>query len=220
MAIEIYWGSGSPFSWRVLLAAEIKGVEYVSHQIEFSKNEHKTAQYLAMNPRGKVPVLRDGDFALSESLAIMFYLDRRFPEPALFGDSGENSGRIMRMICDCMLQIDTRIDRTVLPFFRGTLEENLADAEAAAAELAEELSAINARLAEAPWLVGAAISAADIFLYPGLQLLERVMPKMGHASLGQKLLPLPEKFPNVGRWEKRIEALPFYDKTYPPHWKA
>ena len=43
--------------------------------------EHKTAEFLALNPRGKVPVIRDGAFTLSESVAILLYLDRRFPEP-------------------------------------------------------------------------------------------------------------------------------------------
>ena len=67
MALEFYWGSGSPYSWRVLLALEYKGVPYESHVLQFSKQEHKSPQMLRMNPRGRVPVLRDGDFVVSTS---------------------------------------------------------------------------------------------------------------------------------------------------------
>ena len=60
MAIDVYWGSGSPYSWRVLLALEYKRLPYTSHVLQFSKQEHKSPQMLALNWRGKVPVLIDG----------------------------------------------------------------------------------------------------------------------------------------------------------------
>ena len=62
MVIEVYWGSGSPYSWRVLLALEHKRLAYESHLLQFSKQEHKSPQMLRMNPRGRVPVLKDGDY--------------------------------------------------------------------------------------------------------------------------------------------------------------
>src|SRR5256885_521527 len=54
MAIEVFWGSGSPVAWRVLLALEYKRLPYVSHLLQFSKQEHKSPQMLALNPRGRV----------------------------------------------------------------------------------------------------------------------------------------------------------------------
>ena len=71
MAIELYWGSGSPFAWRVMLALEVKGLAYQSKLLEFSKGEHKTPAYLKLNRRGKFPTLKDGG---SSSL-------RRSPSP-------------------------------------------------------------------------------------------------------------------------------------------
>ena len=41
MALEVFWGSGSPFSWRVLLALEYKRVPYESRLLQFAKKEHK-----------------------------------------------------------------------------------------------------------------------------------------------------------------------------------
>ena len=57
MALELWWGSGSPYSWRALLALEHKRLPYVSHLVQFSKQEHRSPQMLQMNPRGRVPVL-------------------------------------------------------------------------------------------------------------------------------------------------------------------
>jgi len=86
MALEIFWGSGSPFSWRVLLGAEIKGLAYESRLLEFSKGHMKTLEFLQMNPRGRVPVIRDDGFVLFESLPILEYLDAKSPEVPLFGE--------------------------------------------------------------------------------------------------------------------------------------
>ena len=82
MAIELYWGSGSPFAWRVMLMLEVKRLPYHSKLLEFSKDEHKAPAYLKLNPRGKVPTLKDGDYVLYESLAIMSYLDRQISNSA------------------------------------------------------------------------------------------------------------------------------------------
>src|SRR5690606_30720268 len=64
MALELWWGSGSPYSWRALLALEYKGLPYTSHLVQFAKQEHKSPQLLQMNPRGRVPVLKDGDYVV------------------------------------------------------------------------------------------------------------------------------------------------------------
>ena len=58
--LEVFWGSGSQPSWRVLLALEVKGLPYKSHLISFSAGEHKTPEFLRMNPRHRVPVFIAG----------------------------------------------------------------------------------------------------------------------------------------------------------------
>ena len=80
MAIDVYWGSGSPYSWRVLLALEYKRLPWNSHLLEFSRQEHKSPQLLALNFRGRLPVIKDGDYVVFESLAVLFYLDRQYPQ--------------------------------------------------------------------------------------------------------------------------------------------
>ena len=101
MAIELYWGSGSPFAWRVMLTLELKGLAYESKLLEFSKRDHKSPSYLKLNPRGKVPTLKDNDFVSYESIAIMAYLDRQYPEPLLFGKTPREAGLVWRTVAEC-----------------------------------------------------------------------------------------------------------------------
>src|ERR1700736_3242694 len=98
--VEIYWISGSPFAWRVLLTAEVKGIPYEGKLLEASKGELKTSEFLTINPLGRVPALRDGNFTLHESLAIMVYLDRKRPNPPLFGRTAEEASRIFERISE------------------------------------------------------------------------------------------------------------------------
>src|SRR5262247_3207478 len=214
MAIELYWGSGSPFAWRVMLTLEVKGLAYESKLLEFSKGEHKTPAYLRLNPRGKVPTLKDGDFVLYESLAIMSYLDRKNPDPPLFGKTPEEAGLIWRTLTECESYIVTAGDKVVRPIFFGKGLERAEAIQQAAQTLRHELKLIDKHLAGSHWLVGDAISAADIGVFPLVQLLLRAASKEAAQPFNLGVLPLAQTFPNVARWVERIEALPNYQRTY------
>lgn len=56
--------------------------------VDLARGEHRTAGFLAINPNGKVPVLRDGDLTLVESIAICVYLAEKHPEVGLLPPSG------------------------------------------------------------------------------------------------------------------------------------
>jgi glutathione S-transferase len=219
MAIELYWGSGSPFAWRVMLTLEVKGLAYESKLLEFSKEEHKTPAYLKLNPRGKVPTLKDGDYLLYESLAIMSYLDRRYPDPALFGKTPEETGLIWRALAECESYFVSAGDKVVRPIFFGKGLDKVDEIGNAAQTLRRELKMFDERLTGSPWLVGDKISAADIGVFPVVQLLLRAASKEAARPFNLGFLPLAETYPNVARWVQRVEALPNYGRTYPPHWR-
>jgi len=220
MAIELYWGSGSPFAWRVMLTLELKRLPYESKLLEFSKQEHKTPQYLQLNPRGKVPTLKDGEFVLYESIAIMAYLDRKYPAPPIFGTTAEQTGSIWRSVMECESYLLSAGDKVVRPLFFGRGLEKVDEIQHAAQTIRQELKRINDSLASSNWLVGAEISAPDIAIFPVVQLLLRAAGKEAAQSLDLGLIPLSETFPNIARWVQRIEQLPNYQRTYPPHWRG
>jgi glutathione S-transferase len=81
------------------------------------------------------------------------------------------------------------------------------------------LKRIDAELVNSAWLVGTQISAADIALFPLIQMIVRAAGKDAAKPLNLEFLPLTDGFPNIAAWVKRIEALPGYERTYPPHWR-
>jgi len=219
MAIELYWGSGSPFAWRVMLTLEVKGLAYQSKLLEFSKGEHKSADYLKLNPRGKVPTLKDGDFVIHESLAIMSYLDGKYPEPLLFGKTPEETGSIWRLLMECENSLVRASEKIVRPIFFGQGLDKVDEIQQSAQTVRQEFKLLDERLANRAWLVGEVVSAADIGVYPVIQLFLRAAAKQAAQAFHLGLLPLGQTYPQLAQWARRIEALPNYQRTYPPHWR-
>ena len=218
MAIEFYWGSGSPYAWRVMLALEFKRLPYVSHLLQFSRQEHKSPQMLALNPRGRVPVLKDGDYVCFESLAILYYLERRYPEPPIFGRTPEEAGTILRVICEYQAYIEPHLEHITSAVFEGQADLASDPVTAAMHALASEARTIEGRLSKSEWIVGDACSAVDMVIFPGIQLLKRALEKPAARELSSRFMPVEVNYPALGRWLARIAALPGYARTYPPHW--
>jgi glutathione S-transferase len=219
MALEVFWGSGSGPAWRVLLALAVKNVPYESHLLSFSKGEHKTPEMLALTPRGKIPVLKDGAYVLCESLAILTYLDRKYPEPPLFGRAPEEAGDIVRVIMEHECYGVSAISAFSRPLLFGKLDSQRDQVLLAIDGAKNELDRLEALLASRPFIATSSVSAADIFVYPLIKSFERALGKPGADTVDHGLGPLPSVFPRLAAWCARIEALPGYDATYPPHWR-
>ncbi len=219
MALELWWGSGSPYSWRALLALEYKQLPYVSHQVQFAKQEHKSPQMLQMNPRGRVPVLKDGDYVCFESLAILHYLERKYPQPPLFGVTPEEAGVIERVICEFQSYAEDHMQKLIYAILFQGVDERMEEVERALSVVIAEARTLENRLSGSHWLVGESFSAADIVIFPGIKTLLRAFERREANELRARLLPVETHFPAIAAWIKRIEALPGYERTYPPHWR-
>jgi hypothetical protein len=57
-------------------------------------------------------------------------------------------------------------------------------------------------------------------IFPGLQMLLRALGKPDARELSTRFLPLEINYPALRRWIARVEQLPGYERTYPPHWRA
>ena len=76
-----YWRSSA--SYRVRIALNLKGIDYESRQIDLRAGEQRSADYRTLNPQGLVPMLEIDGQRLTQSVAIINYLDIRFPNPPL-----------------------------------------------------------------------------------------------------------------------------------------
>jgi glutathione S-transferase len=219
MALTLYWGSGSPFSWRVLLALEHKGLSYESQLLHFDKQEHQSPQMLKLNPRGRVPVLKDGDYVVFESVAVLYYLDIKYPRPPIFGESPEEAGVIMRVICEFQAYAEPSLSKITSAIFAGQVADRIDELTDAMHVVAREARTIEGRVSKEQWIVGANYSATDMVIFPWIQLLRRALDREAAAELGARFLPMERNYPALARWIGRIEALPGYQRTYPPHWR-
>jgi glutathione S-transferase len=220
MALTLYWGSGSPFSWRVLLALEHKELPYESHLLHFDKQEQQSPQMLKLNPRGRVPVLKDGDYVVFESVAVLYYLDARYPQAPIFGADPQESGVIMRVICEFMAYAEPALLKITQAVFGGSATDDVDELTDAMHVVAREARTIEGRLSKERWIVGANYSAADMVIFPWIQVLRRALARSEAAELGARFLPMERNYPALARWIHRIESLPGYERTFPPHWRG
>lgn len=219
MAITFYWGSGSPYAWRVHLALEHKRLAYDSQLLHFDKQEHQSPQMLKLNPRGRVPVLKDGDYVVFESVAILYYLNEKYPNPPIFGTTPEEAGVIMRVICEFQSYQEPWLSKVVEAIFANKVSDDEEAVAEAMHVVGREARIIEGRLSKEEWVVGANYSAIDMVIFPWIQLLRRALNKPAASAFSARFLPMERNYPALARWIKRIETLPGYENTYPPHWR-
>ena len=215
MALDFYHGHGSPFSWRVWLALEHKGVPYNLKVLSFQANETKKPEFVALNPRHTVPTIVDDGHAVWESLAILEYLDERFASGAkLYPGDVKSRGRIRRLIREMEGNLGTEgIDPiTSELFFKGDAAPDMEKVAQGRKRLGEELEYFSKEV-RGKYLAGDAPCAADFVLYPYLGYCARVTFRKPETKLNE-LMPAP-----LAEYKKRVEALPYFDKTFPPHWR-
>jgi glutathione S-transferase len=218
--IELYTVSGSPYSWRVILTAEVKGVPYQPHVLQLSKGEHRSPEYLKMNPRGREPLLKDGDFVVTESLAMMIYLDRLSEKNPLFGTDTKSTVRVFEGLSQVLFDCEKATLLLAEPTLYRSANADPSEAIRKAGEkLRGELKIMDERLGRQPWLVGEAISAADVAALPLIMTIARAAGKDVAKDLDLGLIPLDTHFPHVAAWVKRMEALPGYERAFPAHWR-
>ena len=139
---------------------------------------------LAMNPRGRVPVLKDGDYVVFESLAVLYYLDRKYPAKPLFGDSPEEGAVIMRVCCEYQAYIEPhvmRIMRALLnrvgdPHSDESTVRHAHDRRRGAHHRGPPVEGSDGSSARNP-------GASDYMIYPGINLLLRALCAAGGARV-------------------------------------
>src|SRR3989442_909026 len=83
MALTLYTYFRSSTAYRARIALALKGLDYTPRFIHLRRGDQRSIDYLALNPQGLVPTLIDGEQVLTQSLAIIEYLDEAYPQPPL-----------------------------------------------------------------------------------------------------------------------------------------
>lgn len=118
MELYAYWRSQAGF--RVRVALNMKGIAFHETVIDLDKGDHNAPSFVAINPQRAVPALVDeGQAPITQSLAILEYLEERFPEPPLL--PGDPHGRARVRSLALLAAADTH--PLIVPRVRGYLME-------------------------------------------------------------------------------------------------
>tara|TARA_Y200000002_G_scaffold335058_1_gene302405 strand:- start:1453 stop:2061 length:609 start_codon:yes stop_codon:yes gene_type:complete len=190
--------SPSPNARRVHIFMAEKGIECERIAVDIRAAENLSAEYLAKNPGGRVPMLEleDGTF-IGESVAICRYLESLQPESPLFGESGIEAAKVemwqRRAELNFLLEVAGAF-RNITGFFKDR-ETCVAEWGQVCAERAPKmLSMFDEQLSQTAYLAGDSFSIADITLAVALDFARMV-----------KVVALPE-LSNIERWYGEVSA--------------
>ncbi len=162
--VKIY-GSPRTSAGRCFLLLEELGVPYEICALDMmKKREHKSPEYLKLNPNGKVPCLVDGDFVIWESLAINTYLAEKY-RPELLGKTPEQKGLIQQWNVWALAELQPPlVDMIIQLMFVPEDKRDMRLVEKAKENVPPMLTILDQELKGKDYILGSTITAADFNL--------------------------------------------------------
>lgn len=225
MTLTLSTISGSPRGWRVLLGLAFKGLTAEINELKLSENEHKAEPFISLNPRGTVPVLESDGVVIRDSMAILAWLDRKFPEQPLFGETEKEAAEIWQATMESRQYLRKAAADFLTPvFFGGASVDDKGTPKwdvlrTAADAMQAEMRFLDTKLKEGrSFLVGDTPSAADAVSWVEVRLVQRasetkpdLMAELGFAELANSL-------DHLEAWKQRVFECPGVEDTMPGHW--
>ncbi len=198
----------SPPSWVIELALEEKGLDCERHVLSFEDGEHRTPAMLARNPRGTVPVLTDGDVVLYETLAILQYIERTYPEPALMPRAGTEAATGLNRLHEAgnLKEIGMRLFGYLMQ--SDPEERDPIRIDAMMSSLHRALSHWEGYYGQSEWAAGSALSLSDLLVFVYV------------ATAVHLGMPLSTRYPKTSAVYQRLRERPSVKETWPKTWKT
>lgn len=169
-----YWRSSA--AYRVRIALNLKGIAYRSVQVDLAEGEQRSEDYRALNPLGLIPLLEIDGHRLSQSLAIIDYLDSCYPAPRLISADPAARARTMAQALTIAAEIHPLQNLRVQNYLRDEMgQEQPAIGRWLHRWLGDGLAALEATAPETGLLGGDTPSLADICLVPQMYSARRFM---------------------------------------------
>jgi glutathione S-transferase len=204
--MKLYFHPAAPNCFKVVVTAKLLGIPLESQLVDLFKGEQRDASYLAINPNGIVPALRDGAFVLWESNAIMQYLAAKPTANMLWPADEQARADISRWQCwelaHCTPAVSTYLRENMFKKLK-----NLGDPDAAELGRADEkfhplARVLDEQLADGDYLVGKTLTLADISVGAFL------------IYANQARVPI-EPYPNIRQWVSQMNAMPAWQESLP-----
>lgn len=192
--IKLYGHEMSGNSYKVRLLLELLNLEYEWVKVDLMKGEHKSPEYLALNPFGQVPLLIDGDVKLADAQAILVYLARKYGDEQWLPLDALPLAQVVRWLSTTAGEIRQGPENARLYHLFGATSINIDRAHQKAEHI---LTQLNQHLSDRTWLEFERPTIADIAVFPYVAL----------APDGKiDLAP----YPHVLVWLERVKQLPNY----------
>ncbi|WP_017326074.1 glutathione S-transferase family protein [Synechococcus sp. PCC 7336] len=182
--------SGNSYKARLFLS--LLGLDREVKTVDLMKGEHKSPEYLAINPFGQVPALVDGEEVILDAQAILVYLARKYGNESWLPLDAFSLSAVTRWLSTTSGEIRQGPEFARLFHLFGV---KTIDIEMAAQKSAFILEAIEQHLSDRDWLATDTPTIADIAAFPYIALAPD-----GHISL--------DDYPNIRAWIDRIRHLP------------
>ena len=202
MKLHYFPVAPNPTKVRVYLAEKGLALEMV--RVNLQEGEQRDPGFLAKNPMGKLPVLElDDGTTLSESLAIIEYLEELHPEPPLIGTDPLSRARVrsLERLCDTgiLANVARIIHATNSPLGLPPRPEVALQARE---QLTQALSALESKLGAGPFVAGPRVSIADCTLWAAC----------GFAAF--RKVELGDGHPTADRWREFFATRPSTDLPF------
>lgn len=172
MKLHNFFRSGT--SHRLRIALNLKGIEYEYVAVDLRTEEHLGAAFRALNPQALVPALVTGELTLTQSPAIIEWLEERYPNPPLLPAGADDRARVRALAAIVGCDIHPINNRRILEYLKKTLHCDEAAVEAwcgtwiqAGFDALEELLAADER--RGAFCFGDAPTIADVYLVPQVE---------------------------------------------------
>ena len=205
--MELYNYFRSSASYRVRIALALKGLAYDYKPVHLAKNEQFTESYAAVSAARLVPLLVDGEHSLTQSMAIIEYLDETHPEPPLLPRDAIGRARVRALALDIACEIHPLNNLRVLRYLVRDLKINEDDKNRWYRHWVETgLEVVERQLAAQPatFCHGDAPTMADCMLVPQIFNARRFDARLEHV-------------PQVMRVFEACMALDAFEATRPEH---
>jgi maleylacetoacetate isomerase len=157
--------------YRVRIALKLKGIDYETRQVDLRGDEQKSGSYRVLNPQGLVPTLEIDGHRLTQSLAIINYLDIRYPNQPLIPAAAADRAHVVAMAMTIACDIHPLNNLRVLKYLKNELSHDQGDVDLWYAHwITEGLAALEVMAAPqaGSFLFGNAPTGADVCLVPQL----------------------------------------------------
>jgi len=193
--IKLYDFPSSPNCQRVRVVLEEKTLAYDTVRVDLPKKEQKEPEFLKLNPRGKVPVLVDGETVLYESRIINEYLEEQYPEPPLMPKDPARRAKIRLLMDYALTELIPPHQKLRQQMLKDENERDQTEVESAKRELIDMLQKFEQELTDQPYLAGD-FSLLDAAVIP------RFLRLAEWNVLNDRSLP------RLGKWLERMKERP------------